>query len=102
MPAAIGDLYFALTSASGFWTFDQMAGWQAEAGLTPRRPIRLISAPGQGLQIGVKPRPNRGVGGSGPLPELGVSPNSLSLSIFPHTTGEAEPTVRQEDHDERG
>ncbi len=56
MSAAIGDLYFALTSASGFWTFAEMADWQAQAGLTPRRPIRLLTAPGQGLQIGVKPR----------------------------------------------
>jgi SAM-dependent methyltransferase len=56
MAAAIGDLYFALTSASGFWSFGEMAGWQAQAGLTPRRPIRLLTAPGQGLQIGVKPR----------------------------------------------
>ena len=56
MSAAIGDLYFALTSASGFWSFGEMAEWQAQAGLAPRRPIRLLSAPGQGLQIGVKPR----------------------------------------------
>lgn len=56
MPAAIGDLYFALTSASGFWSFAEMASWQAQAGLRPRRPIRLLTAPGQGLQIGVKPR----------------------------------------------
>lgn len=55
MSAAIGDLYFALTSASGFWSFGEMADWQAQAGLTPRRPIRLLTAPGQGLQIGVKP-----------------------------------------------
>ena len=61
MSAAIGDLYFALTSASGFWSFAEMAGWQASAGLTPRRPIRLLTAPGQGLQIGARPgiRPGR-------------------------------------------
>lgn len=56
MSAAVGDLYFALTSASGFWTFEEMAAWQAAAGLAPRRPIRLLTAPGQGLQIAVKPR----------------------------------------------
>ena len=55
MPAALGDLYFALTSASGFWSFAEMADWQRRAGLQPRRPIRLLTAPGQGLQIGVKP-----------------------------------------------
>ncbi len=56
MAAAIGDLYFALTSASGFWSFAEMAQWQAQAGLLPRRPIRLLTAPGQGLQIALKPR----------------------------------------------
>jgi len=61
MSAAIGDLYFALTSASGFWTFEEMADWQVGAGLEPRRPIRLLTAPGQGLQIGVKPRQRGGV-----------------------------------------
>ena len=54
MSAAIGDLYFALTSASGFWSFAEMAAWQTEVGLRPRRPISLLSAPGQGLQIGAK------------------------------------------------
>lgn len=56
MPAAIGDLYFALTSASGFWSFADMATWQASAGLCPRRPTRLLTAPGQGLQIAMKAR----------------------------------------------
>lgn len=55
MSAAIGDLYFALTSASGFWSFAELAEWQRQAGLAPRRPIHLLTAPGQGLQIGVKP-----------------------------------------------
>lgn len=62
MPATIGDLYFALTSASGFRSFPEMAAWQARAGLFPRRPIRLLTAPGQGLQIAAKPRR---VGGRG-------------------------------------
>ncbi len=56
MAAAIGDLYFALTSASGFWAFSEMAGWQKQAGLRPMRPIRLLTAPGQGLQIAMKSR----------------------------------------------
>jgi hypothetical protein len=54
MSAAIGDLYFALTSASGFWSFTEMASWQESAGLRPMRPIRLVTAPGQGLQIATK------------------------------------------------
>jgi SAM-dependent methyltransferase len=56
MAAAVGDLYFALTSASGFWSFAEMATWQERAGLRPMRPIRLLTAPGQGLQIAAKPR----------------------------------------------
>lgn len=59
MSAAIGDLYFGMTSASGFWSFAEMAAWQAGAGLRPRRPIPLLTAPGQGLQIGVKPGGHR-------------------------------------------
>ena len=60
MSAAIGDLYFALTSASGFWSFAELAEWQRQAGLAPRRPVRLLTAPGQGLQIGVKLDQSRG------------------------------------------
>lgn len=55
MPAGLGGLYYALTSASGVWSFDELAAWQARAGLLPRRPLRLVTAPGQGLQIGRKP-----------------------------------------------
>jgi SAM-dependent methyltransferase len=54
--SALGSLYFALTSASGFWSFADFARWQREVGLRPRRPIRLLTAPGQGLQIAVKPQ----------------------------------------------
>jgi SAM-dependent methyltransferase len=52
--SALGALYFALTSASGFWTFDDFATWQRAAGLRPRRPIRLLTAPGQGIQIATR------------------------------------------------
>jgi SAM-dependent methyltransferase len=52
--SALGALYFALTSASGFWTFADFAAWQTTAGLRPHRPIRLLTAPGQGLQIATK------------------------------------------------
>jgi SAM-dependent methyltransferase len=53
---ALADLYFAVTSEGGTWSFAELAGWQREAGLRPRRPLRLITGPGAGLQIGVKPR----------------------------------------------
>ncbi len=48
------DLYFALTSASGTWSFAEMADWQREAGLRPRRPRHLRTLPGAGQQVAVK------------------------------------------------
>ncbi|HYG65463.1 MAG TPA: class I SAM-dependent methyltransferase, partial [Thermoanaerobaculia bacterium] len=50
------DLYFAFLSRAGTWSFAEMADWQRSAGLVPRRPVRLRTAPGLGLQIGTKPR----------------------------------------------
>jgi SAM-dependent methyltransferase len=52
---ALLGLYFALTSRSGTWSFEEMAAWQREAGLVPRRPIRFVTGPGSGQQVGVKP-----------------------------------------------
>ena len=51
---ALTDLYFALTSESGTWSFREMAEWQRLAGLRARRPLHLITGPGAGLQIAVK------------------------------------------------
>jgi len=51
---ALLDLYFALTSQSGTWSIEEMSQWQRDAGLTPRRSIRLMTAPGAALVIGVK------------------------------------------------
>lgn len=48
---AFFDLYFALTSRSGTWSFDEMRSWQADAGLMPRDPIRLRFAREIGLQV---------------------------------------------------
>ena len=47
---ALLDLYFAMTSASGTWTLDEMQGWQSDAGLALRRPIRLRTLPGAVIQ----------------------------------------------------
>lgn len=47
---AFFDLYFALTSRSGTWSFDEMRSWQIDAGLEPRKPIRLRFAREIGLQ----------------------------------------------------
>lgn len=48
------DLYFALTSESGLWTFDEMRDWQVAAGLRPRSPISLAPGGGFGLQVAVR------------------------------------------------
>jgi SAM-dependent methyltransferase len=53
--AALLDLYFALTSESGTWSFAEMASWQRDAGLIPRKPIRFRMVPGVGEQVAVKP-----------------------------------------------
>ena len=47
-------LYFALTSESGTWSFEEMASWQRDAGLAPKKPIRFRRSPGVGMQVGVK------------------------------------------------
>ena len=50
------DLYFALTSESGTWTFAEMADWMRGAGLQPRKPVRFRTMPGLGLQAAARPR----------------------------------------------
>lgn len=51
---ALLDLYFAMTSEAGTYSFQEMAGWQREAGLVPRKPIRFLTAPGNGQQAAAK------------------------------------------------
>jgi SAM-dependent methyltransferase len=50
------DLFFALTSASGTWPGEQLAQWQRDAGLEPRKPIRVRTMPDAVIQAAVKPR----------------------------------------------
>lgn len=52
---ALVDLYFAVTSAAGSYTYGEVSGWQAQAGLRPRKPMRLLAGPGAGVQIAIKP-----------------------------------------------
>jgi len=47
---ALNELYFALTSQSGSWSLAEIADWQREAGLVPRKPRRLLSLPGAAQQ----------------------------------------------------
>lgn len=43
---AVMDFYFALTSASGAWSMDEITSWQRGAGLRPMKPIRFPGLPG--------------------------------------------------------
>lgn len=52
---ALLEFYFALTSQSGTWSPEEMADWQRAAGLEPRKPIRMRTAPGAGIQAAAKP-----------------------------------------------
>jgi hypothetical protein len=52
---ALSNLYFAATSEAGTWSMKEMAQWQQEAGLLPRKPIRLLTASGAELQAAIKP-----------------------------------------------
>jgi hypothetical protein len=38
----------------------EIAQWQREAGLLPRKPIRLLTAPGAELQAALKPNTKEG------------------------------------------
>jgi SAM-dependent methyltransferase len=51
----LGDLLFALTSASGTWSSQELAQWQRDAGLEPRKPVRLRTLPGAVIQTAVRP-----------------------------------------------
>ena len=52
---ALLDFYFGMASAAGTWSVEDIAGWQRAAGLVARRPRKLFTAPGQGLQAARKP-----------------------------------------------
>jgi SAM-dependent methyltransferase len=52
---AFFDLYFALTSESGLWSFDEMRAWQVEAGLKPLKSMSLVPGGGFGLQVAERP-----------------------------------------------
>ena len=43
---ALLDLYFAITSNSGTWSYEEITGWFKQAGLRPDRTIKLRSTPG--------------------------------------------------------
>jgi SAM-dependent methyltransferase len=49
------DFYFAMTSESGTWAAEEMISWQRDAGLIPRKTMRLRMARDVGVQAAVKP-----------------------------------------------
>ena len=51
---ALLELYFALTSQSGAWSLAEIASWQKEANLTPRKPLHFLSLPGAAQQAARK------------------------------------------------
>lgn len=51
---ALLEFYFAMTSQSGTWAVQEMAGWQEQAGLSTKRPIQMRTIPGVGIQAAVK------------------------------------------------
>jgi len=53
---ALLGLYFALQSRPGTqaWSAAEMAAWQSQAGLKPRRPVRLRTAPGWVQQSAIR------------------------------------------------
>lgn len=53
-PGPLLDLYFALTSEAGTWSIEEIAAWQDAAGLEPKKPIWIRSAPGIALQVAGK------------------------------------------------
>jgi hypothetical protein len=52
--AGLGDLYFGALSASGIFGYDEIARWQRQAGLVPKRPIRFVTYPAVGQQAAKK------------------------------------------------
>jgi 2-polyprenyl-3-methyl-5-hydroxy-6-metoxy-1,4-benzoquinol methylase len=53
--AATMNLYFALTSASGTWSLEEITSWQREAGLKPLKPIQFPSLPGWAVSPATRP-----------------------------------------------
>ncbi|HME90837.1 MAG TPA: class I SAM-dependent methyltransferase [Myxococcaceae bacterium] len=53
--AWIMNFYFALTSQSGAWSFDDMIRWQTAAGLRPKPSVLFQTIPGSGIQAATKP-----------------------------------------------
>lgn len=49
------NLFFALTSAAGNWSFKTIEQWQREADLIPQKTIRFRTTPATGQQVAIKP-----------------------------------------------
>jgi len=49
------NLFFAMTSAGGNWSFKTIEQWQREAGLVPQKTIKFRTTPATGQQVAIKP-----------------------------------------------
>ena len=49
------NLFFAMTSAAGNWSFKTIEQWQREAGLVPQKTINFRTTPATGQQVAIKP-----------------------------------------------
>jgi predicted O-methyltransferase YrrM len=52
---ALLDLFFAVTSNSGTWSYDELADWVQRAGLVPGKVVHLRTSPGISVVTGTKP-----------------------------------------------
>jgi hypothetical protein len=52
---ALSNLYFAATSEAETWFMKEIAQWQREASLLPRKPMLSLTAPGAEPQAAIKP-----------------------------------------------
>lgn len=49
------NLFFAMTSAAGNWSFKTIEKWQREVGLVPQKTIKFRTTPATGQQVAIKP-----------------------------------------------
>jgi len=52
---ALLDLFFAVTSSSGTWSYDELSDWIQRAGLVPGKVVHLRTAPSISVVTGTKP-----------------------------------------------
>jgi SAM-dependent methyltransferase len=74
------DLFFAITSFSGTWPPEELAAWQRDAGLEPKKTIRFLTAPGVGIQAATKPASASRGGAPAALRSVDVDTRRVNVS----------------------